>query len=77
MSTAKKPTNTKHYVEQLMTIMSLAAQQGDELALKIMDEAQTILTTEWEDLPEKLREQMAYVTAKMLFEPVDEIEEEG
>lgn len=64
-------------VEQLVTLMSLAAQRGNETALKVMDEVQTILTTDWDDLPIKIKEQMAYVTAQMLLEPVseDEVEE--
>ena len=67
-----KPKHTeKEYVEQLVTLMSIAAQKGNERALKVMDEAQLILTTEWDQLPLRLREDMAYVTAELLFKPVE------
>lgn len=68
----------KEALSQLMTLVSLAAQKGDEIALKLMDEVQTILTTDWDDIPQEMKEQMAYVTAKMLTEKVKyDQEEEG
>ena len=68
----------KEALSQLMTLVSLAAQRGDEVALKLMDEVQTILTTDWDDIPQEMKEQMAYVTAKMLTEKVKyDQEEEG
>ncbi len=68
MNIRKKNLETQKSLEQLVTIISLAAQGGDEVALKVMDEVQTILTTDWEDIPQDLKDQMALVTARMLFE---------
>ena len=73
-----RPIGSKEALNQLMTLVSLAAQKGDEIALKLMDEVQTILTTDWDDIPQEMKEQMAYVTAKMLTEKVKyDQEEEG
>ena len=69
---------SKEALNQLMTLVSLAAQKGDEIALKLMDEVQTILTTDWDDIPQDMKKQMAYVTAKMLTEQVKyDQEDEG
>ena len=65
----------KQALEQLMTIMSMAAHQGNERALKVVDEIQTIMTTDWDQLPLKLREDMAYVMAQMLVQPVEQAQE--
>lgn len=57
---------TRDEVEEMVKIASMAAMHGSKPALKVMDEVQVILTTDWADLSDHLKEQLALVTAGML-----------
>ena len=69
MTKAVKQRNlTKEQVRELVNIASLAAMQGNKAALKVMDEVQEILTTDWQDVPQNLKEQWALVAMHMIAE---------
>ncbi len=57
-------------IKDLVNLVSAAAVLGDETAQKVMDEAHNILTTDWDNIPDHIKSDMAKVVARMCSEKI-------
>ncbi|MGB1076881.1 MAG: hypothetical protein ACPG05_01120 [Bdellovibrionales bacterium] len=76
MTNAINIEEQRQSVADLVNLISVAAVQGDARAQRVMDDVEVILTTDWDDLPLNLRQEMAYVVAEMLHPSSQKQEQE-